>query len=60
MSSALLMIYVDSCKNLPNARPQSKPDPAVSITLGKKTKSTPMQWRTDCPVFEQGILLFKF
>lgn len=54
MSSALLMVFIDSVKNLPNARPQSKPDPSVSVTLCKKTKTTAIQWRTDCPVYEQG------
>ncbi|EEB18657.1 conserved hypothetical protein [Pediculus humanus corporis] len=55
MSSALLTIFVDSVKNLPNARIQSKPDPYVTITLCKSTKSTKAQWRTDNPVFEQDF-----
>ncbi|KAK6634334.1 hypothetical protein RUM43_011734 [Polyplax serrata] len=55
MSSALLMIYIDSIRNLPNARLQSKPDPYVSVTLCKTTKSTKAQWRTDSPVYEKGF-----
>lgn len=54
MSTGLLMIFIDSVKNLPNARPQSKPDPYVTVTLCKSTKTTHAQWRTDSPVYEQG------
>nr|XP_018902831.1 PREDICTED: extended synaptotagmin-2 [Bemisia tabaci] len=57
MSSALLTVYVDSAKNLPNARTQSKPDPYVSLNVGNKVVKTNVQYRTDCPVFEQGFTL---
>ncbi|XP_047523309.1 extended synaptotagmin-2-B isoform X2 [Pieris napi] len=54
LSTAVLSVYIDSCKNLPNARAQSKPDPYLQITLGKKTENTAVQMRTDCPVYEIG------
>ncbi|XP_045489362.1 extended synaptotagmin-2-B isoform X3 [Pieris rapae] len=54
LSTAVLSVYIDSCKNLPNARAQSKPDPYLQITLGRKTENTAVQMRTDCPVYEIG------
>ncbi|KAF4523779.1 hypothetical protein B566_EDAN009011 [Ephemera danica] len=55
MSSSLFMIYVDSCKNLPNARPTSKPDPFVVLSLGSKQEQTSAVMRTGDPVWEQGF-----
>ncbi|XP_050673440.1 extended synaptotagmin-1 isoform X9 [Leptidea sinapis] len=54
LSAAVLSVYIDSCRNLPNARPQSKPDPYLQITVGKKTENTAVQMRTDNPVYEIG------
>ncbi|CAH2068754.1 unnamed protein product, partial [Iphiclides podalirius] len=54
LSSAVLSVYVDSCKKLPNARPQSRPDPYLTVTVGKKTENTAVQMRTDDPVYEIG------
>ncbi|CAK1548474.1 unnamed protein product [Leptosia nina] len=54
LSSAVLSVYIDSCKNLPNARAQSKPDPYLQITVGKKTQNSAVQMRTDRPVYEIG------
>ncbi|XP_038208670.1 extended synaptotagmin-2-A isoform X1 [Zerene cesonia] len=54
LSSAVLSVYIDSCKNLPNARAQSKPDPYLQVTVGKKTENTAVQMRTDSPVYEIG------
>ncbi|XP_059048982.1 extended synaptotagmin-1 isoform X2 [Achroia grisella] len=54
LSSAVLSVYIDSCKKLPNARPQSKPDPYLTVTVGKKTENTAVQMRTDDPVYEIG------
>ncbi|GAB0093070.1 extended synaptotagmin-2 [Sergentomyia squamirostris] len=55
MSTALLTFFVDSAKNLPQARPQSKPDPFLIVTVGKKQEQTSAQMRTDAPVWEQGF-----
>ncbi|XP_075981972.1 extended synaptotagmin-like protein 2 isoform X1 [Anticarsia gemmatalis] len=54
LSSAVLSVYIDSCKKLPNARAQSKPDPYLTVTVGKKTENTAVQMRTDDPVYEIG------
>lgn len=55
MSTGLLMIYVDSAKNLPSARVTSKPNPCAMLTLGKKQETTTIQLRTGDPVWEQGF-----
>lgn len=55
MSTALLTVYIDSAKNLPQARSQTKPDPYLVLTVGKKTEQTGVQMRTDSPVWEQGF-----
>ncbi|KAM3966830.1 LOW QUALITY PROTEIN: extended synaptotagmin-like protein 2 [Aphomia sociella] len=54
LSSAVLSVYIDCCKKLPNARPQSRPDPYLTVTVGKKTENTAVQMRTDDPVYEIG------
>ncbi|KAL0850086.1 hypothetical protein ABMA28_011976 [Loxostege sticticalis] len=54
LSSAVVSVYVDSCKNLPNARAQSRPDPYLTVSVGKKTENTAVQMRTDSPVYEIG------
>ncbi|CAK1599925.1 unnamed protein product [Parnassius mnemosyne] len=54
LSSAVLCVYIDSCKKLPNARHQSRPDPYLAITVGKKTENSAVQMRTDDPVYEIG------
>ncbi|CAO1384694.1 unnamed protein product [Diamesa hyperborea] len=55
MSTALLTVFIDSAKNLPQARQQSKPDPYLVLSVGKKTEQTAVQMRTDSPVWEQGF-----
>lgn len=37
------------------ARPQSKPDPYMVLSVGKQTQQTPVQMRTDSPIWEQGF-----
>ncbi|XP_050422686.1 extended synaptotagmin-3 isoform X2 [Adelges cooleyi] len=55
MSTAVVMLYIDSATNLPNTRAQSKPDPLVRITVGQDTQSTVAKLRTERPVYEQGF-----
>lgn len=57
MSTAVLMLFVDSAKNLPNAKgvTASKPDPILHVTVGKVTQNSNVVYRTDCPVYEQGF-----
>ncbi|XP_052737344.1 extended synaptotagmin-1 isoform X2 [Bicyclus anynana] len=54
LSSAVVSVYIDSCRNLPDARAQSRPDPYLTVTVGKKTENTAVQMRTDSPVYEIG------
>lgn len=37
-----------------NARAASRPDPYLTVTVGKKTENTAVQMRTDDPVYEIG------
>ncbi|KAI4465022.1 extended synaptotagmin-like protein 2 isoform c [Holotrichia oblita] len=55
MSTALLVVFVDSAKNLPQARSTSQPDPFTIFTLYKDSKQTAVQMRTSDPVWEQGF-----
>ncbi|KAK4880110.1 hypothetical protein RN001_008256 [Aquatica leii] len=55
MSTALLIVYVDSAKGLPQARPQSKPDPYLLITVGKESQQTSVKKKTSDPVWEHGF-----
>ncbi|KAJ8733972.1 hypothetical protein PYW07_014523 [Mythimna separata] len=54
LSSAVLSVYIDSCKKLPNARTQSRPDPYLTVTVGRKTENSAVQMRTGDPVYEIG------
>lgn len=55
MSSAILSVYLDSASDLPQARPQSKPDPYAVLSVGKQSRQTGAIRRTDLPVWEQGF-----
>lgn len=55
MSTAILSVYLDSASDLPQARPQSKPDPYAILSVGKQTRQTGAIRRTDLPVWEQGF-----
>lgn len=55
MSTALLTVFIDSATSLPLARPQSKPDPFLVLSVGKQTEQTPVKMRTDAPIWEQGF-----
>ncbi|XP_063393693.1 extended synaptotagmin-2-A isoform X2 [Cydia fagiglandana] len=54
LSAAVLSVYIDSCKKLPDARVGSRPDPYLTVTVGKKTENTAVQMRTGDPVYEIG------
>lgn len=55
MSSAILCVYLDSASDLPQVRAQSKPDPFITLSLGKQSEQTSAVRRTDAPVWEQGF-----
>ncbi|XP_024084996.1 extended synaptotagmin-2 isoform X3 [Cimex lectularius] len=58
MSTSILMVYVDSAKNLPKVLRKgvyTAPDPMFQISLAKTVKTSVIQYRTDNPVYEQGF-----
>lgn len=55
MSSAVLIVYLDSASDLPQVRAQSKPDPYAILSVGKHNQQTGALKRTDAPVWEQGF-----
>lgn len=55
MSTAVLTVYIDSASGLPQVRTQSKPDPFVTLSVGKAIEQTAALKRTDVPVWEQGF-----
>lgn len=55
MSTALLIVYIDSAKGLPQVRTQSKPDPYLLLTVGQESQQTSVKKKTSDPVWEQGF-----
>ncbi|XP_014274129.1 extended synaptotagmin-2-B isoform X2 [Halyomorpha halys] len=56
MSTAVLMVYVDSASHLPRSGGKSgnaPPDPVFHISVGKVTKQSQIIYRTEHPVFEK-------
>uniref|UniRef100_A0A8D3EEQ3 Extended synaptotagmin 2 n=1 Tax=Scophthalmus maximus TaxID=52904 RepID=A0A8D3EEQ3_SCOMX len=53
LSSALLVIYLDSAKNLPCAKKTStEPSPYVQFTVGHKTLESKIRYKTKEPLWE--------
>ncbi|XP_037945716.1 extended synaptotagmin-2 isoform X2 [Teleopsis dalmanni] len=55
MSTALVTVFIDSAKNLKQARSNSRPDPYLVCSVGKHKEQTAMIMRDDSPVWEQGF-----
>ncbi|KAJ8961096.1 hypothetical protein NQ318_008772 [Aromia moschata] len=55
LNTSLLTIFLDSAKNLPQARASTKPDPYAVIKVGNKTQQTNFLMRTIHPVWEHGF-----
>jgi len=55
MSTGLLLVFIDSAKSLPNARPSKNPDPYTQLSIGKQQEVTAVQMRTSDPVWEHGF-----
>uniref|UniRef100_A0A1B6EBI7 Extended synaptotagmin-2 n=1 Tax=Clastoptera arizonana TaxID=38151 RepID=A0A1B6EBI7_9HEMI len=53
MSTAVLMVFVDSAKNLPWSR--ATPDAYINLSVAKTSHNSNVVYRTDSPVFEQGF-----
>lgn len=55
MSTALLILYIDSAKNLPCVRGNKQPDVYLEASIGGNTKRTVTMLRSCDPVWEQGF-----
>ncbi|XP_076234600.1 extended synaptotagmin-like protein 2 isoform X2 [Calliopsis andreniformis] len=55
MSTALLILYVDSAKNLPCVRGNKQPDVYLEASIGGKVSRTATMLRSCDPVWEQGF-----
>ncbi|KAL7303855.1 hypothetical protein TKK_0003977 [Trichogramma kaykai] len=57
MSTALLILYVDSAKNLPCLKGSKQPDSYLEASVGGKAERTGTLLRSSNPVWEQGFTL---
>ncbi|XP_041040007.1 extended synaptotagmin-2 isoform X3 [Carcharodon carcharias] len=56
LSSALLIIYLDSARNLPFAKKMnSEPNPFVQLSVGHNTYESKIRYRTTEPVWEEAF-----
>uniref|UniRef100_UPI00398EF3D1 extended synaptotagmin-2-like isoform X4 n=1 Tax=Pristiophorus japonicus TaxID=55135 RepID=UPI00398EF3D1 len=56
LSSALLIIYLDSAKNLPfGKKMNSEPNPFVQLSVGHNTYESKIRYRTTDPVWEEAF-----
>lgn len=55
MSTALLILYIDSAKNLPCLRGSKQPDVYLEASVGGSTKRTATMLRSCDPIWEQGF-----
>nr|XP_003699532.1 PREDICTED: extended synaptotagmin-2 [Megachile rotundata]XP_012139259.1 PREDICTED: extended synaptotagmin-2 [Megachile rotundata]XP_012139262.1 PREDICTED: extended synaptotagmin-2 [Megachile rotundata]XP_012139273.1 PREDICTED: extended synaptotagmin-2 [Megachile rotundata] len=55
MSTALLILYIDSAKNLPCIRGSKQPDVYLEASVGGSTKRTATMLRSCDPIWEQGF-----
>ncbi|KAG5886715.1 hypothetical protein JTB14_030781 [Gonioctena quinquepunctata] len=56
MSSALLIVFIDSATNLRQVRVSSKPDSYIQLQLGRQFKHTNTIMRTTNPVWEESFI----
>uniref|UniRef100_A0A3Q2XX16 Extended synaptotagmin 2 n=1 Tax=Hippocampus comes TaxID=109280 RepID=A0A3Q2XX16_HIPCM len=54
LSSALLVVYLDSAKNLPKSS-SSEPSPFVQLTVGHKTQESKVRYKTKEPLWEDSF-----
>ncbi|XP_067871095.1 extended synaptotagmin-2-like isoform X2 [Heterodontus francisci] len=56
LSSALLIVYLDSARNLPFGRKMnSEPNPFVQLSVGHNTYESKIRYRTTEPVWEEAF-----
>ncbi|XP_072543260.1 extended synaptotagmin-2 isoform X3 [Salminus brasiliensis] len=56
LSSALLVVYLDSARNLPSGRKVNRdPSPYVQLTVGQKTYESKVRYKTCEPLWEEAF-----
>ncbi|XP_078234648.1 extended synaptotagmin-2 isoform X6 [Pogona vitticeps] len=59
LSSALLILYLDSARNLPSGKKMnSNPNPHVLLTVGHKAQESKIRYKTNEPVWEENFTFF--
>ncbi|XP_044281264.1 extended synaptotagmin-2 isoform X3 [Varanus komodoensis] len=59
LSSALLILYLDSARNLPSGKKMnSNPNPLVLLTVGHKAQESKIRYKTNEPVWEENFTFF--
>ncbi|XP_042328059.1 extended synaptotagmin-2 isoform X4 [Sceloporus undulatus] len=59
LSSALLILYLDSARNLPSGKKiNSNPNPLVLFTVGHKAQESKIRYKTNEPVWEENFTFF--
>uniref|UniRef100_A0A8B9F1M1 Extended synaptotagmin 2 n=1 Tax=Amazona collaria TaxID=241587 RepID=A0A8B9F1M1_9PSIT len=59
LSSALLILYLDSARNLPSGKKMnSNPNPLVLLSVGHKAQESKIRYKTNEPVWEENFTFF--
>ncbi|XP_045421421.1 extended synaptotagmin-2 isoform X2 [Lemur catta] len=59
LSSALLILYLDSARNLPSGKKiNSNPNPLVQMSVGHKAQESKIRYKTNEPVWEENFTFF--
>ncbi|XP_026536733.1 extended synaptotagmin-2 isoform X2 [Notechis scutatus] len=59
LSSALLILYLDSARNLPTGKKMnSNPNPLVLMTVGHNAQESKIRYKTNEPVWEEHFTFF--
>ncbi|XP_074841154.1 extended synaptotagmin-2 isoform X2 [Carettochelys insculpta] len=59
LSSALLILYLDSARNLPSGKKMnSNPNPLVLLSIGHKAQESKIRYKTNEPVWEEHFTFF--
>ncbi|KAM5303630.1 extended synaptotagmin-2 isoform 3-T3 [Glossophaga mutica] len=59
LSSSLLILYLDSARNLPSGKKvSSSPSPLVQVSVGHKAQESKIRYKTNEPVWEENFTFF--
>ncbi|XP_017717159.1 PREDICTED: extended synaptotagmin-2 isoform X2 [Rhinopithecus bieti] len=59
LSSALLILYLDSARNLPSGKKiSSNPNPVVQMSVGHTAQESKIRYKTNEPVWEENFTFF--